>query len=349
MAVPTWNVYVNDVELPNVQAVSMSNGRTKVTDPFRSGTATISGRVPDDLPPINIGDTVAIFWWFDGYGNNEVMRVADLQINYGIIPSMDTWTLTCEDAMAILGRATVSTSWSAGTNCFTNAYNVGLMVGVTFIDSPPVAPITADAQTITDTNALDICSTLAQTEQALMVAHADTIEWRGRGWQTYLSPLNITDNGTGTLPIAYDQLNFTGLADNYTEEVYVAIRNGATVQYGSGNYSITVETYSLSEAQANNLAAYIKGQLGNTEAVPYSLSFLVNAQTNYGWQDVEVGRQVVITFRGSTYSAVILGFQITGDTSSTRISLNLASAAFFSFLTLNSPTFGTLDYNKLGW
>lgn len=349
MAVPYWQVYVNDVELSNVQSASMTNGRTKITDQYRSGTATITGRVPSSLPTINIGDTVAIYWWYDDYGNNEIMRVADLQIEYGTIPSLDTWTLTCEDAFAILGRATVSTSWSVSTNCFTAAYNVGLPIGVTFIDSPPVQPIRADAQTIVDTNALDICSTLAQTEQALMVAHADTIEWRGRGWQTYLSPLNFTDTGTGTLPVKYDALNFTGLADNYTEEVYVAIRNGATVQFGTGNYSLTVETYSLDEAQANNLAAFIAGQLDNKEAVPYSISCLVNAQTNYGWSQIEVGQSLIITFRGSTYQTVIIGFQISGDTSQTRITLNLASAAYFQFLTLNNAVLGMLDYNKLGW
>lgn len=351
MAVPVWTVTVGGNTLSNVQHVSYTTGRTKITDPFRSGTATITGRVPSSLPAVNIGDEVTMSCTYNSGFIGITMRVSDLSIDYGIIPSLDTWTLTCEDAFAILGRATISTSWTAGTNCFTAAQTAAGLAGVYLEQASPTNPIKADAQTITDENCLDVVSTLAITEQALLLPVGDTIYWRGNGWQTSFvgTSANLTDAGSGSNPVKYQALNFTSLADNYAEEVYVAIRNGSTVQYGTGNYSITVSTYSLDVAQANNLAAFIAGQLDNTVAVPYQISISLNNQTNLGWQGMFVGNSVVVTFRGSTYTAVIIGLTVTGDLDNTRITANLASSAYFQFLTLDSPIFGTLDYNKLGW
>lgn len=349
MAVPTWSVSFGATTLTDIQSVGLTIGRTKVTDPFRSGNCSITGRRPDLLPTIEVGDTFTASVTWGAISATYHFRVADLQVDYGILDEYDTWTVTGEDAFAVAGRANVSVSFTAGQTTLAAAQTVGTAAGVTVNNTSYPAQSTVKAITITNGNALDILNTLANTEQAYLSALSTVIYFNGRNWQKGATYANVTDDGTGSNPVKYDQLRFTGLADNFASDVLVQIREGSTVSSGTGDYSYTLDTYSETTADALNVAGFVDSQLSVTTAVPASFSILLNAQTNNGWVSVSVPYGVNLKFRGTTYKCFVLGQTVSGDTNSTRITYNVVSADFYSYLILNDATFGTLDYNKLGF
>lgn len=337
--------------ITNVQTLQLSKGRTKVSDDFRPGTGTINGRRPDLLPALEIGDTVRVTIEnpVTFVAVQAVYRVADLTIDYGIVSSMDTWTLDLEDAFAYLGRATVTRSWSSGALASTVATDICNDVGITLVKDK-ASLSTVSAQVISDGAALDVFQVLANTEQALVQAGATTITWFSRGWQSGITYYAFSDTGSTT--VKYDALTFGSLADNYADKVVVYPRGSSAVVTGSGIFNYNLDSYSFDTAQAQQLGLYVKGVFDVQTSQPQSISVLVNTDNTAATDSLRacgVGSGIALTFRGTTYKALVEGFTISSDTTSTRISYNLSSTAFYAFLTLNDAVLGTLNYNKLGF
>jgi hypothetical protein len=349
MSLPSVTVKKGATTITNVQTCTMTKGKVKVSDNLRPGTATITGRRPDLLPSLEIGDNINVLLYGpDGIQYQEYeYRVADLRVDYGFLSSMDTWTLELEDAFAYLGRALVTRTWTAGTPASTVAYNICADVGI-YLGVNATSLSTVSAQIVTDGSALDVFQTLVNTEAALVQAGATGIQWYSRGWQSSLYYRSFSDDGTGTL---YDALTFGSLADNYADKVVVYPRGGTEVVTGTGIFSYNLDSYSFDTGQATQLGLYMKGVFDVQNSTPLTMSVLLNQDT-YPWNMLnatQVGNAVSITFRGNTYNALIEGFTVTSDTTATRITYNLSSTAFYAFLTLNDAVLGRLDYNKLGF
>lgn len=66
MADYVWSVFKESADgltltqLDNVQNLSFILGRVEIQDPFKAGTATITGRVPSSLPSLEVDDKVHI-------------------------------------------------------------------------------------------------------------------------------------------------------------------------------------------------------------------------------------------------------------------------------------------------
>lgn len=349
MGLPKCQVAFGSTILSDVQTVSMTKGRVKVSDNLRPGTATVTGRRPDLLPSLEIGDSITIrIIAADGVQDQTYgYRVADLRVDYGFLPSMDTWTLELEDAFAYLGRALVTRTWTAGTAASTVATNICSDVGITLtVDTTSLS--TVSAQTVTDGSALDVFQTLVNTEAALVQAGATGINWYSRGWQSLLVYRDFSDDGVET---PYDALTFGSLADNYADKIVVTPRGSTDVVTGTGIFSYNLDSYSFDTGQATQLGLYMKGIFDVQNSTPLTMSVLLNQDTaaNNMLRATQVGQAVSITFRGDTYNALVEGFTVTSDVESTRITYNLSSTAFFAFLTLNDTVLGRLDYNKLGF
>ena len=209
-------------ELLNIQDFTIGKGRQNVTDALRGGTGAITGRRPDLLPSIAIGDSVRVTVGVSALESvSTYYRVANYQVNYGILPAMDTWTLDLEDAIAYLGRATVDVSWAGGTNSWDAFDAVCTAAGVGANGSTGLS--TVSSQTITQGNALQVAQTIANTEQAYITSDDASVSWSARGWPYFANSVTFTDS-TGTFPIVYDQLVFGSLADNYATKVIVLIK-----------------------------------------------------------------------------------------------------------------------------
>lgn len=351
MTTPNWTATVAGNNIPNIQDVTIRQGQNKITDLFQSASLSMSGRRPDLLPALKLGDVLTVTLSFQSLTRTFTFRVADLQVQYGYTQEYDSWTIVGEDAFAVLGRAAVTRSWVSGSLAETNAKNLVEAVGLTFsIGTSLTSTATCNAQTITNGNALDILNTLANTEGARLSAGATAIQWLPRNWQTVVPTVHASDDGTGTQPIQYDQLAFTSLADNLADYAVVNIRGGNTVASGTGIYSISLDSYSVSDQDGQYVAEYEIGQLEGVETpVPSKISYLLNRQTTIGWVEWDNYKKAVVKFRGTTYNAFVIGVTYSGTIGQTRVTWDLASSEFYRFLTLDDPILGRLDQNKLGW
>ena len=333
--------------LDDVQSLQMTKGRVKVSDNLRSGTASVSGRKPENLPSLLIGDTIKVTLTDpDTSTSNEYFyRVADFTINYGIVASLDTWSLELEDALAYLGRANYTASWSsvlASTQAALLTNDVGILL---IVDTPSKSSISA--QSVTNANALTVFQTMANTEQALIQAGDNDINWFSRGWQSAITYTTFADDGTGA---KYDSIRFGSLADNYADEVVNNVVGGSPITVGAGVFNYGFDSYSVDTPTATDLANFVKGVFDVQDAQPQSVSTFLNpATTAAPLTALNVGEGLTIKFRGATYKALVEGFIVTSDPSGTRITYNLSSSDFYSFLTLDDVVLGRLNYNKLGF
>ena len=353
MSLTEWSASVGGNNISGIQQVSVRQGQTKITDSFRSASATISGRDPDSLPTIKIGDALSLVQEYGVLTRTFSFRVADFQVDYGITDEYDSWTIVCEDAFAVLGRATIDISWAAGTLAEDNAEDVCDLVGITF--TPPsslTSTATCNAQTITNGNALDILNTLANTEGARLSAGGNFVAWLPRNWQSAVSTVYATDDPSSVFlsdPINYDSITFTSLADNLADYAVVNVRGGNSVVTGTGIYSISLDTYSVSDAEAGYVGQFELAQLVVEEPVPNRISYKLNTQTNNAWIDWDNYKKAVIVFRGVEYNVFVIGVTYSANVSETRVTWDLASSEFYRFLTLDNVVLGKLDENKLGW
>lgn len=350
MTTPNWYASVGGNNIPNIQEVTIRQGQTKITDTFQSASLTMSGRRPDLLPAIALDDIISVTLSFQSYTRSYTFRVADLQTQYGYTQEYDSWSITGEDAFGVMGRATIDVSWASGTLAEDNADAVCTAVGVTFsVGTSLSSTAKCNAQTIENGNALDILNTLANTEGARLSAGATAVQWLPRNWQTQVGTVYASDDGTGTAPVKYDQLVFTSLADNLADYAVVNVRNGNSVATGTGIYSIGLDTYSVSDAEAGYVGQFEIAQLDVDTVVPSRLSYKLSAQTTLGWLDWDNYKKAVVKFRGTSYNMFVIGVTYTAGVDDTRVTWDVASADFYQFLVLNDATLGQLDYNKLGW
>jgi hypothetical protein len=365
----TFSATVEHIEssttLGDVQSVQIRQGRSNLSDTYKSAVFTIEGREPDSLPNIAIGDflliTVEAFEdgvpvVLDAYESEHLGRVADIQFDYGIVPAMDTWTITTEDAVAILGRSTVSLSVPAGTVSGDAAKLITDAVGVTMTiaGSSIPSPTTVKATVFENANALDAFQTYANTEMAFVVQQGDELLWVPRkGWTYTGSACVFTDDPTdvGEFDFKYQGLRVSGLADTVADEVVISIRDGNTVTTGTGNTYIQFQTFDSSDAQAEDLAEYIKALFTNAEPQPYVLDFILNGQNPETILEPVATelRQIDLRFRGSESKALVLGFSLVITPSEARGSLNLLSINQIPLFQLDIPSNGVLDTNVLGY
>ena len=350
MTITQWSATVGGNNVPNIQSVSIRQGQRKITDQFQSASLTVSGRLPGSLPTINLGDVISVTQTFNSLGRTYSFRVSDYSVEYGLNSAYDSYTIYGEDAFAVLGRAEIDISWSSGTLAKDNAEDVCDLVGVTFsVGTSLPSTTTCNAQTITNGNALDVLNVLANTEGARLSATATFIQWLPRNWQSVMPTVHASDDGTGTNPVKYDSLSFASLADNLADQVTVNIRGGSAVTVGSGPYAFSLDSYSVSSNEGQDVAAFELASLDVDSPVPTQISYILNQQTNNGWQDWDNYKKAVIKFRNTTYNVFVIGVTYSANVSETRVTWDLVSSEFYRFLVLDDAVLGKLDENKLGW
>lgn len=350
--------------LSNVQDVTITQGRANLSDSYRSATMTISGRVPSGLPNIKIGDKIKVTiqatvngtpQTLPAYLTEHVGRVADLQIDYGIVSSMDTWTITTEDAIAVLGRAVVSLSVAAGTVTGNAAKQITDAVGVTMTIAGSSVPSisTVKATTFSKANALDAFQSYANTEMAFVVQQGDELLWVPRQGWTYTGSIETFSDVIPRDPsyLEFQKLQVSNLADTVADVVVIAIRDGNTISAGTGNTYVEYNTYDSSDSQAESLAQFIKALFTNDEPVPYQLSYILTGQEPSRALEPVANelRQITLEFRGTTNLAIVMGYTISISPEVARANLNLLDINQIPVFVLDTTTNGVLDINVLGY
>lgn len=352
MGLPTVGVYHNpsSTYLNDVQGLTMRQGRTRVSDVYRGGIATVTGRNPGSLPTLAIGDeiTTTIHFGDVAYEMLRTWRIADFRITYGQVSEQDTYTVELEDAFAFLGRGTVTYTATSGDSVFDTADAACSQNGITLVENGTTSS-TSNAQTLTAANALDVLQTAITTEQARVYAGGGDLAWYARDyWQANLTPVTFSDDGTGTF--TFTQLDFGSRAQDYATEVIVSVRGGSEVVSGTGDFSIGVNSYSVNNAEAGYLGDYLLGTLSVSDATIKQLSYHAHTQTTVApFAPVGPNRVCVVKFRGTTYRGIVEGYTVSATPQTVNVTVNLSDASFYSFLVLDDAVFGKLDENKLGW
>lgn len=349
MAAFTYTVKKDATTLANVQDISWSRGRNLITDQINSARFRVKGRLPNLLPTINIGDIITIDW----VTSYTQFAVADFQVNYGINSNADEWEIIGEDAFAKLGR--LNATITLGSNVSNSLNAVQVVSGVTF--SSRLASATTLIQTLTNTNALAVVSQLMTSELASDVYATPTnVYWDTKnggfiGGTTY----EATDQTPGAGQWKYDQLTFSGLADNYATKVVATSAGVGTATAGTGTRTYEFTTFNDSTTYLTNVAQMYAGFLGNFTIAPNSISMIAENQPTtplaLTWNNWSLnrGQLLNITFRGTIYYAVIIGVTITATPAQTRVTYNLAPSQALSSFILNSTSRGVLDTNRLGF
>lgn len=367
-----WNVYRHNgtswVELPNVQGLSFSYGLQQLTDQWAPPVWTITGRLPDSLGAIAIGDYISVI----NSGSPEfIYQVTNYEIFYGIEPSMDTWTMQIESGFSALGRSLSTTNWTAiANNSGMVARQVCESVGVGLNGDDLGLPFggTVSAQSVVNANGLEVFTRLARTatvDGTYSVGAYKVYTYNS----TYLdkrqtmfwvdpadSPPNVwefTDGTPTSTQGVYDALNFGSINLNYANKVVVTPVGGSPQTVGSGNNAFETDTYSATNDLALVVANRYAGLLSASQSIPLSISYTKEQQSGTAVLPNQIAYlngndYLKITFRGTTFYASIIGQQLTSTPGSTRVSLSLCATENYGFFTLDSAVLGVLNQNRLG-
>lgn len=338
--------------LNNVTNVVMTKGRRVLSDNYASGYCTVIGKNPSTLPTLAIGDTVTCTLFNPNQSPTGTsaftFRVADFRVVYGIRPNMDEWELVLEDAFSRLGRAIIDRDWPVGRGCFQEFESIVTSLGISYGVVANDFDKLMSAQTLVNQSALSIVQTITNTAQALLFATGDTITWYTQGWQRFTNFVNYSDAGGAAT--RYQQLNFFSMADNLANKVVVTVNGSPSATVGSGVYAYQIDTYARNATEATNIGGYVSGALSVQTQAPNQMTVVLNNETSSRTLSALANNSGVnITLRGTTYQATVIGFSISSDTTTTRVTLNLSSTAFYNFLILDNTLYGTLDNNRLGF
>lgn len=351
--------------LGSVQSFTINKGRVQIQDPFRAGTATIEGRNPSALPTVAIGDRVEIVETTYGSGTEiTIFRgvVADYGVNYGMVTQADRWFIRCEDGLATAGRALTSPTggWAAGTLAESAAINVSAAAGVTVISALPfTTTTTVSAQSVPNTNLLNVLNQLAFTDQARLTSTSyDTVLYVNRDGIGSSPATAVFTDGTmvsALFPLAFDEVVFRSQADSYFDQVVIEPEGLAAQSSGTGDRVFTGQSYDETTTQAGNLADYVLATLVVQDAVPSTISCISEDQPNVdNLLELFVGagqcaQYQPIILRGSSYQTLIEGATLTANPDQTRFTFNLVSAEAQNFFILDSAISGVLDSSRLGF
>jgi hypothetical protein len=374
MAKFTWRVTYNDTTvLSEVQNLSFTRGRREIQDPFKAGQATITGRNLATLPTIDIGGKILIEMGLSPTLFRRVFfgQVADVQITYGYVANEDVWTIQVEDFLATLGRAYTSStySWAAGLNTYEAALDASLNATdgnivisgySTFTGSSLVS-----AQSLPNANALDVINTLTATEQGFLFSSFATSISGLVPLVTFIpraaiGSLNVlaeftdgSDGGAAFIRSTYSEVVFRSLADSFYDRVVVEPAGLAPQESGTGARTFVMRSFDQTTTQAQNLADYVKATFDVQTQVPSTISALSESQPNLQISAlIDIGNafnEVDLYLRGVKYRLFVIGLTVTATPDQARFTFNVASSEALNFFILDSPTFGVLDQNKLGF
>jgi len=161
----------------------------------------------------------------------------------------------------------------------------------------------------------------------------------------------FADDGTAGYE-KYDNIRFSALSNNYFTYIQIEPAMFATQTAGSGNRTLSLETYDTNAQQANDLANYCLAEFDPEVSRPTEItttSSLGATNTLSTFSTYRVGTRVQIRFRGTEYYCVIEGYNISATPSEVRYTFFMSGFEQNNFFRLDDPLFGILDYNNLNF
>jgi len=353
--------------LSNVQAVQIGIGRRALVDNYSADTCSIdvwyptgyyspiTAMVTGTFIRVTNTTTSKIIW----YG-----RITDTQVKYGIVynsgtqvGNSDRLSIRAEGALAQWGRSRGNTyAMGAGTasaQLAAAAASNGLTVTSNYsaIDNPSVA-----ATSVT-TSWADWFNKFTTTLNGRIRQGNNAVQALSK-YSSFNSTINFSDALNNATNQVYDAIDFQSLGQNFFTQITITPESFAAQVASSGSApfrNLNLQTYNASTNQAADFANYLLTQYGTTSFSLASVSCLAEAQNSMkldqigtGFWDC-IGYAVTVTFRGTTYYAIIEGASFTATPSSSRYTFYLSGADLNSYLILDNVVQGRLNFNKLGY
>ena len=378
---PTWDWRVSFATsttfttLPDVQQISISNGRRRQIDDYGVDQLTVESLFPTDwtVTP-KLGDNIIAWVYTTAYPSYPSYnywkmfqgRITNVDIKYGMVTNEDSVTITAEGLQAELGRTQINAYAVASAVTGLQVFDMADSVGLTVPQGSCLS--TGSAQTYTG-NLKSFVDTAVRTEQGRLrstptgptTLDMGTLDFVGRG-ALFFGAATTPEWSDGTLTSAtsykYQQVKFKSAAEDYYNSVTVQPLGLASQTTTSGAvpiYSYVADTYDVSTSQALSLAQYIRFKYDTTNSTPRELGFTISQQSasdavsflnlisNF------LGLEVNIVLRGVRYYCVVEGVNITASPDDTRILFSVSSNETNDYLILNDDVYGRLNYNRLGF
>jgi hypothetical protein len=379
---PTWDWRVSFATsttftaLPDVQNISISNGRRRQIDDYGVDQLTVESLFPTDwtVTP-QLGDNIIAWVYTTAYPSYPTYnywkmfqgRITNVDIQYGVVSNEDSVTITAEGLQAELGRTQINgyavASASTGLQVFDIADSVGLYVGNAGGSSTGSAQTyTGNLKAFVDTEVRTEQGRLRSTPTGPTTLDMGTLDFVGR--EALLTGAPTTpDWSDGTLvspgeKYKYQQVKFKSAAEDFYNSVTVKPLGLASQTTTSGTtpiYSYVADSYDVSTSQALSLAQYIRFKYDTTNSTPRELGFTISQQSTSGavlllnLVQSFLGLEVNIVLRGVRYFCVVEGVDITASPDDTRILFSVSSNETNDYLILDNAVYGRLDNNRLGF
>jgi hypothetical protein len=343
----------------SITSFSWNAGRQSKSDPFKSGSGSITIRNPQSLPAQIVLEalvTVAVngFTVCGGY-------VTNIEYNYGIIPAEDTATISLEGYLAFLGRGYVRNFLLGGGTTGFEAVRVGNAVtgGAKTVVNNQTRSLTFGPQQVSG-DAQSLILKLVATENGRLNETSNNLTFHGRDMLIdattapySLSNVRFTDSNPASTGIAYDSVEFASLTDNFFTQVTVVPDQLTSQQAGTGSRNLTINTLDETTSQALSLAQYTQTQFSSSASVPVSIStrHALDSALDPA-QLISIGCisvRLPIVFRGSTFNTIIEGWSITADPSDVRFTFHVSDFRQNNVFILDDPIYGVLDTSRLGF
>lgn len=341
-------------------------GKQQLTDSYQGNTCQVFGINPANVTEWpQIGATMSVVVQDRATPQGAayfVGVVTNVEIQYGLLTTLDTFTISVESPLSRAGRQIATLTTTAGASTYAMADSINALtpmnIGPGFVGSAYYANTTS-AQTITQT-ILDHINLWERTEQGIVSEYGDTDnpDISTMGATLIGSRLGVTgssfffgDGSTGGSGLAkYSQIVFQSAADNYSTKVLVDAAGFAQQEAGTGTFTYELDTINGSAAQAKDVAGYVQTILELNQRTPTSFRY-DGASNSVAAQYASIDRhnlQGEITFRGTTYRVFIQGGSFSANASNWEAELYVSSAAYAPWLVLDSTIYGIIGTNKLG-
>jgi hypothetical protein len=367
MAVQDFRVQVETatgtgtITLSNVQSINFKTGRERQLDQYSSMSGTIVVRQPSAPSPIIVPGSVVYVQWKNGasYTQQFFATISNVQIEYGIpyaggVANADYLIISVEGYLANCGRASGQNYAMAAGSLFSQCAAANTASGLTingfnvpvFGTGPQMGSTTVSGTWGDWVNyvCLTINGRISETQNQVAL-------FGSAPYQT--ATVNFSDTTNNATNYCYEKIEFGSYSNNYYTQTTVKPESFATqtVQTGSAPYrTYSVNTVNASASQGLDYANWLLNNFKTPNVAPTSISMFANAQNNFsGINNLQVGTQVNITFRGTTYTAVIEGWAFSAQPGDARYTFYVSAADLNAYLILDNATFGKLDSNKLGY
>jgi len=375
MALQTYTVsYSTDgityTALTNVQNIQFSLGRQAQLDQVKSSTGSFQMRYPTGYASpitalvagtkVRIQNTTGTAYtiWSGSIDNVS----AEYGIPYaGGVGQADYLSVSMEGAFAVTGRMQGNNYAMAAGSIVSQMSNASTQTGLTFYFGGP-SSTTLAATTVSTTWGDWVSRVCQSTNSRIWDAFESLSVSVISPFAVSINSVNFSDTANNSTNQVYNKINFDSLADNFYTQVTVTPESFGAATVTQAGASVPYRAYqantlNASTSQATDFAQYLLANYGTARFAISSFTCMAEAQSSFQLDKIGAfdnlayspGTQVGVTFRGTTYQCIIEGVTMSATPAGASFTYYVSGADLNAYLVLDNPTFGRLDYNKLGY